>query len=301
MPANAAKAANPKKRASSNMRLREGRKLTRKRAARHRWHTTRRRTLIAAAALAAAYLAGAGAWYAHTGGFARTAHAFAAAFYQKTAQLGFRVDYVYVEGRRDTPLTALNQAIGVQEGEPILAVSVDDVRARVTALPRVLAARVERVLPNQLIIHVQERQPVAVWQYHEKLQLVDATGAVMPEAHPEKYNTLPLVVGEGAPAHVNALLALLHDQPELAKQVRAAVWVGDRRWDIHFANLDLKLPEENPALAWHRFALLNRDEHLLARDISYVDMRLSDRIYVKSATPAAPAGTTVSTAGSRDT
>jgi cell division protein FtsQ len=263
---------------------------------------TRRRVLLAAALAFASYAMIAVIWFAHTGGFGRTAHAGAERFFAMTAKLGFKTRYVYVEGRKDTPLQDITDAIDVQPGEPILAVSVEDIHARVTALPRIRSATVERVLPDQLIVHITEREPVAIWQWHDRLQLLDADGVVMPETNVGKPSDLPLLVGEGVPQHIGEVLALLQSEPELAKSMRAAVRVGDRRWNILFANdLELKLPEDGAQEAWHRFARMDREQHLMSRDVNMVDMRLNDRIYVKSSTPPPVPKPTISAVGSKDT
>lgn len=277
------------KRSFRNKRIREGQKLKRQRATRRWWHTTRRRTALIGTIACVSYALIAVVWFAHMGGFSRTYHAGADHFYRATAQLGFRVAYVYVEGRHDTPLAEVTQAIGVKQNEPILAVSVDDVRDRLAALPRVRVAVVERVLPNELYVRIEERAPIAVWQYQGKLALVDAEGRVMPEEHIEKYASLPLVVGENAPAHTAELLAFLEAEPTLMPSIKAAVMIGARRWDIRFASgLRLKLPESHPEEAWHAFADLDRRQNIMKRDITVVDMRIEDRVFIKAAAPRPP-------------
>ena len=73
---------------------------------------------------------------------------------------------------------------------------------------------------------------MARWQSQGKIALVDDNGAVMNGLDITPYKSLPLIVGNGAPKHVGSLLELLASQPELAKRFSAAVWVGERRWNI---------------------------------------------------------------------
>ena len=40
------------------------------------------------------------------------------------------------------------------------------------------------------------------------------------------------------------------------------------------------LPEENPAAAWKRFAILAEKDALLSKAIRSVDMRVEDRVFI---------------------
>ena len=54
----------------------------------------------------------------------------------------------------------------------------------------------------------------------------------------------------------------------------AATWVGDRRWSLHLDNqIDVLLPEQDPLDAWRLLAAKARDEALLDRAISVIDLR----------------------------
>jgi len=45
-------------------------------------------------------------------------------------------------------------------------------------------------------------------------------------------NWRPSVAPIGAPAHAEALIAVMNSEPELRKRVTAAVRVGGRRWNV---------------------------------------------------------------------
>lgn len=275
-------------------RQKECQKISRKRKQRQQWQSTRTRLAWLCGGTLAFYIISATAWFAYTGGFGRTANAVMQSALNYTVSLGYKVNYVYLDGRKDAPREAVIAAIDVNRGEPILGVSVSAIHARLVALPRVRSARVERVFPDRIYVHIDERQPIAVWQYQGKLQLVDADGVVMREPQIERYRHLPLLVGEGAPTHAAQLLGFMYKENNLAQQVQSAIYVGERRWNIRFKNgMELKLPEEKPQDAWQRFAALEREENLLAKDIRAVDMRLPDRMFIKlpqPATPPAPTG-----------
>jgi cell division protein FtsQ len=60
------------------------------------------------------------------------------------------------------------------------------------------------------------------------------------------------------------------------------VFVAGRRWDLHLDNgVTVKLPEKNVREALAQLVKLESQQHLLARDVVVVDLRLPDRITVR--------------------
>lgn len=203
------------------------------------------------------------------------------------AQAGFTLKTIYLEGRNRTPMQQVREAIGVKKGEPILGISVEEMRVRLKQLEHVKEAAVERALPDTLYVRIIEREPVAIWQNKGTLSLVDDEGRVMEGEDISAYNHLPLVVGEEAPRHVSDLLVLLAAEPDLVSRVKAVVRMGDRRWNVKFDHgVQVKLPEEDAQQAWQQLAKMQREQRVLDRDVRTIDMRLKDRIFIKVAPEA---------------
>lgn len=249
-----------------------------------------RRTLVwAPAALTVVTLVAGPVWAWHTGRLQRTWDGAAAATLAASARAGLAVDRIVVEGRRNTARSAVLSAVGATRGDPILAVDPNGIRARLTALPWVRAARVERLLPDRLAIHLVERRPMALWQKGGKLALIDDSGVVVTRARLERFRHLPIVVGDDAPAHARVLLELLAAEPDLRARVAAAVRVGERRWNVRLKNgIDIRLPESGVADAWARLADLERKHDLLSREIESVDLRIPDRLILRTRAGPAP-------------
>jgi len=210
-----------------------------------------------------------------------------AAWYELTASLGFTVQHVYLDGRQHTPGELIREALQLNTGMPMFAVSLESLRSRLEKIDRVAHADVERALPDTLHVHIVERNPVAIWQNKGVLQLVDETGAVMKDARVKNYTQLPVVVGEDAPLHVPDLFAMISTEPVLAKEVNAAIRVGERRWNLKLAdNIEVKLPERDAQAAWHALARAAREDKLLNRNIRAVDLRLNDRMFIRLAPSA---------------
>lgn len=203
-----------------------------------------------------------------------------------TADAGLAVDDILVTGRGETDPGDLLEVVGVERGMPILGIDLDAVRERVTALPWVKSARVERHLPDTLFIAIIERRPLALWQRQRSLALVDEEGVVITERGLGRYGSLPIVIGDGAPERAREAIAMLAREPDLLARVRALTWIGDRRWtvrldDLQGGGIDVQLPEANPAAAWSQLAVMERDHGVLKRDVTAVDLRIPNQLIVR--------------------
>jgi cell division protein FtsQ len=200
---------------------------------------------------------------------------------EAAADLGFRVDEVFVVGRHHTSKEAILEALGVERGAPIFILDLDDARQRILTLPWVRSASIERLLPDTLVVRIVERQPVALWQRDHDFSVIDEDGAVIATDNVGDFNHLMVVVGDDAPVHALALIEMLHAEPDLDAMVKAAVRIGSRRWDVYLAGgIDVRLPADEPLDAWRRLAAYQKRHHLFERGVRSLDLRLNDRIVI---------------------
>lgn len=272
-------------------RQRESQKIAKEKAARLRRQTLRRRCMLGFSAVMVASVAGLLWWMWTTDAPAKLTARALQSVYAFSGDHGFRVRDMYVEGRRITPMAEIREALGLGIGDPIFQYSVTTLRERLEALPYVRSAVVERELPGTLHIHLLEREPVAMWSHQGKYLLVDMDGKIMPGQGIKTSKRLPLIAGgEDAPEHVPNLMRLLVSEPDLFKQVASAARIGDRRWNVRLKNgIEVKLPERNPEQAWRRLAQMQREQNVLARAVSSIDLRLEDRVFIRLLPSAVPA------------
>lgn len=199
-----------------------------------------------------------------------------------SADVGFRVRAVEVEGRDRASAQAILAAIGVVRGTPILAIDPAAAKARLEQVPWVKTASIYRRLPDTLFIALTEQEPLAFWQRGAALTLIDRDGKPIGERNLGTFARLPVLVGDDVPTNAAAVVELLDTEPQLAQQVAAAVRIGGRRWNIEFKNgVAVALPEENAVAAWHRLAAIEKDHRVLERRVLLVDLRLPDRVYLR--------------------
>lgn len=242
----------------------------------------RRSTILALMVMAA--LGGLASQYRH---FSAWAESGKTEFIAWTTKQGFTVQQVDVKGRVRVPGQFIIEALKVERGQPVLAYDLRGAQERLMQNPWFKSVLVERRLPQTIFVRVEERIPAARWQTGGKLVLVDAEGVALTTENMDDYKHLPVIVGSEARHRITDLFALLAGQPEIANEVVAATWVGNRRWDLRLGSGTIvKLPAEDAGLALAQLAALHRDEQVLARDLTTVDLRLPDKAVLQPTTRA---------------
>ncbi|MCP4329398.1 MAG: FtsQ-type POTRA domain-containing protein [Alphaproteobacteria bacterium] len=194
---------------------------------------------------------------------------------ERLADFGLSVENIVISGRVETESAEALAALGVRRGSPIFAVEPEAARERIELLPWVARATVERRLPNELRVQIEEHLPLAIWQHERRIRMINAEGGVIDVEPPRRFSHLPVVVGPDAPDHALGLIRLLGTEPDLARRVAAAVRVGGRRWNLEFADgISVSLPEHEAVAAWRRLATLVREDDLFDKSIIAIDLRL---------------------------
>lgn len=198
-----------------------------------------------------------------------------------THSAGFRFEELILEGRSLTEPQRIVDAVGLEVGDPLFLVSLDDIRDRLLDIDTVKDAHVARDLSGKIAVTLVERKPFVLWQYRGRVRVMDDDGVVLLKEKPEDYPYLVTMVGEKAPANIENLVSFLAADKALAEQITAAVFVSDRRWDIHFANgIQILLPELNPRAAWKKLASMQREHNILEQQVQAIDLRIDDRVFI---------------------
>ena len=71
-------------------------------------------------------------------------------------------------------------------------------------------------------------------------------------------------------------------RPALYPLVKAAVWVSGRRWNLKMeGEINVRLPEKDPAAAWAKLAEYERIHKILNKNIQSLDLRIADRLIIR--------------------
>jgi cell division protein FtsQ len=203
---------------------------------------------------------------------------------------GFRITTVAINGRRELSQDEVLATGGVNGRSSLLFLDAASVRDKLKANPWISEATVLKLYPGQLRIDIVERSAFALWQRDGRLSVIADDGAVLESYVSPRFLSLPLVVGKGAETRARDFLALLARYPQVNSVTKAAVFVGERRWNLRLKDgLDIRLPENEVGNALATLSTLDKDEKLFSRDIVAVDMRLPDRLTVQLSEDAARA------------
>jgi cell division protein FtsQ len=203
--------------------------------------------------------------------------AMGAAIAEGIGRAGFRVEQIEVTGlSRADKMTVYADALD-QKSRAMPLIDLEAVRQKLLARQGWIAdAHVSRRLPDTLLIHIVERKPTAIWQNHGQLSLIADNGVLLEPVRADAMPDLPLVIGPGANEQEAAYQRLLDAAPALRPLVKAATWVGNRRWNLTFESgetLALPAGDAEAAKALIKFAQLDGVKPLLGKGWIRFDMR----------------------------
>ena len=204
--------------------------------------------------------------------------------------VGFRIAAVSLTGSKEVSREEILTIAGVTGRASLLFLDADAARARLLANPWIADAAVLKLYPDRLQITVTERLAFAIWQKDGRVSVIAEDGTVLEPFVEDRYRSLPMVVGRGAARQAKDFLAVIARYPDIQTQLRASIFVAERRWNLRLNNgIDVRLPEGDVDQALDRLVTLDREKKLLSRDIVAVDLRLPDRVSVRLSDAAAQA------------
>lgn len=202
--------------------------------------------------------------------------------------MGLELKRVRIVGASAEAEPAVRQALALHQGMPITGLDLDLLRDQVQGVGWVKEARVVRLLPDTLIVEIQEHDRLAVWQENGRIRVIDGSGQVIAGADARRYPALPLVVGKGADAAAADILPLLAQRPRLMSRVDAVVRVDERRWNLRLKDGGIiQLPAVEQEAALIRLDALDQRERLLDLGFLRIDLRTPDAVAVRPSDSAA--------------
>jgi cell division protein FtsQ len=202
------------------------------------------------------------------------------------AEAGFTLDHVEVRGARNAEAEQVAATLAVEPGALIFDFDLAAAKERVETLSWVEDAVVLRLLPDRVVILVDERQPLALWGSPEGVVVLDAEGEAVQGADPISFDGLPRLDGAAAPHAAGELSAALARRPALAGRVDSFERVGGRRWDLRLeGGLLVRLPEGGVEAALDELESLEALGGVLELPLSVLDLRGEDVVMRPPAPP----------------
>jgi len=215
-----------------------------------------------------------------------------------------RVTAIAVQGHRHLTAEAVAGATGLERGAPLRGLDAAAVEERLARHPWIRAARVGTAPRGRLLVRVEERRPVAVWEPPAQAgpaRLVDAEGvAFAPASEAREGGPWPRLRGGASPSaqDLARAVALAGLAAERGVPAPVSVWLPDperpeRGWSLSPRDLPLRavLGREGDRFPERlgRLALLLDEDPLRARRAARIDLRFAGRAFLSFAGEGATA------------
>jgi cell division protein FtsQ len=230
-------------------------------------------------------------WFYYSGLYENTKIFISKKHYKFSKDSGLILKNVLLEGQKNTPKreiikiltdSTLGEDKYLTKGDPLLNIDLANIQTKLSKMQWIESVTVERLFPSTLSIRILERVPVAIWQNQGKMSLIDTNGEMINVTNIENFADLIIIVGDEAPSHANIVFEIINKYPDIAQRVSSLIFVSKRRWNVRlFNDIEIKLPEQEAEQAWAEIAKMQKDTLILDSDVSLIDLRLADKIFVK--------------------
>jgi cell division protein FtsQ len=211
----------------------------------------------------------------------------------RAGDAGFRIDNISLQGASARSSADILRAAALPAHAPLFGVDLDAARKRVEQVGWVKSATVMRLMPDSVVIAVQERKLLAVWQHDGQAAVIDNDGVVASSADPGAFPTLPLVVGDGANTAAGSVIPAVLSRPRLAERLEALVRVDSRRWDLRLKDgCIIQLPASDEEAALIRLDALDQQSRVLDLGLARIDLRDPEMVLVRPRQNASAGGVT---------
>lgn len=201
----------------------------------------------------------------------------------QTKEMGFKVNDIPLVGRVNTDRDVLLSALDIQKDDPIFAFDMAAAHATLAENPWIKSVKIQRKLPDKIIVELEERTPVALWQHQGEVAIIDIEGQVLTRQNLGKFQELPIITGKNARDHVRDITAIMAQEPDISQRLDAAIRIGQRRWNLKLQNgMEIRLPEQDTELAIAQLIKEHENFQVLDQNFTSIDLRNSDKIVYKA-------------------
>ncbi|GAA0546993.1 cell division protein FtsQ [Rhizomicrobium palustre] len=196
------------------------------------------------------------------------------------SRAGFVVSKLHLDGNHRTKASDIMAALRLHNGQTIFALDLQAARARLLSLPWVADAEVRRRYPDDVSVHIIEREPYARWQDDKSLVVVARDGHVITADGMARFAKLPLLMGDGAPENAGPFLDAVARHRSILSRVTAYQYQSGRRWNLLLDDgVVVKFPETGWDKELSELDRLILDKGILEKDIREIDLRNAAYLY----------------------
>ena len=132
-------------------------------------------------------------------------HAIAQDLITFSAESGLRLEKIIIKGRVNTKEADITAALDVDWYSPMMTLDLDRMHENVSGLGWVRGVEIKRQMPSRLVITLEERQALALYQNDNGHHVIDRDGAIISGVKAEGFTHLPVIKGDQAPQNAHAV------------------------------------------------------------------------------------------------
>lgn len=196
------------------------------------------------------------------------------------ADAGFGISSIQITGNHRTNPADVLAALGFAPGQSIFAADIQAARQRLLSLEWVADAQVRRQYPDFIAVTIVEKLPFALWETSNGSYVVERSGRTIGLFDPHSFPRLPVILGDGAPRSAAEIIDRVGAHRATSARIAGYARISDRRWNLILnGDVVVELPEEGWARQLDVLEHLIVDKGILERDVSEIDLRLSDNYF----------------------
>lgn len=202
-------------------------------------------------------------------------------------KLGFKVDFLDIittkkfslEEQNKNLAETIKKNLGITENDNIFKISAADIRENIMKISEVKTATVKKILPNTLVVELQEKIPIGIWQKNAKLFLIDNDGSIIRQVH-SMTSKMPIITGKDANIHAKTILKIIDKIPAIKNNLDSMTFIKKRRWNIVVRGIQIKLPESNLEKNIKIIDKIMKHPSINQNTIKFIDLRTERNIII---------------------
>tara|TARA_E500000178_G_scaffold351374_1_gene412319 strand:+ start:606 stop:1382 length:777 start_codon:yes stop_codon:yes gene_type:complete len=198
--------------------------------------------------------------------------------------LGFELNVIKVKGNKNISKEIIVNKIKFDECDNLFCIDLEVTREELEKNNWIKSAKLKYGLPSQLVVEIEEEEPLFILRNNENLSLLNASGKKIDNLQviPNNFKNLIILSGKNAENKVISLLNIFSKNTSVSNKIKEATLISSRRWSLkHSFGITIDLPENNAEKAFFKIVELDEKYGFLNEKIKRVDLRASDRMIVQ--------------------
>ncbi|XGA08283.1 MAG: FtsQ-type POTRA domain-containing protein [Wolbachia endosymbiont of Xenopsylla cheopis] len=190
---------------------------------------------------------------------------------------GLGIDVISLQGNH---FVSKKEALKfIDKSKPILFISLPKIKRNIELSSRwIKDVDVQRILPNTIVISIEEHKPFAIWHHDNQFSVIDSTGYVIINDY--YVGELVSIFGNDALSGLDFVKTVVNSSTDLSRQISSFNYI--QGWNIIFNNgLEVRLSQDSQNDAWNCLKKLHDELNVMKSNWKAIDLRTQNKIFIK--------------------